>query len=79
MHPNDVLSWNRAVPFAPYRIRLNSGRTFEIRHPEMVHVGRTAMTIFSFAGDITDPYERIEMVSLVMIERLEPSNAPAVA
>ena len=56
MRAEDLLTWNRATPFVPYRIRLNSGRTFDIRHPEMVKVGRTTMHIFSFIGDPVDPY-----------------------
>jgi hypothetical protein len=72
MRAEDLLSWNRAVPFAPYRIRLNSGRTFDIRHPEMVRVGRTSANIYTFLGDPADPYERMEMISLVLIESVEP-------
>ena len=77
MRPDDLLTWNRATPFVPYRIRLNSGRTFEIRHPEMIRVGRSAVNIYTFAGDPTDPYERMEMVSLVLIESVEPSTSPS--
>ncbi|MBI1832189.1 MAG: hypothetical protein HYR84_12160 [Planctomycetes bacterium] len=72
MRPDDLLAWVRATPFAPFRIRLNSGRTFEIRHPEMVRVGRSSANIFTFAGEALDPYERMEMVSLLLIESVEP-------
>jgi hypothetical protein len=66
------LSWVRATPFVPFRIRLNSGRTFDIRHPEMLRVGRTSVNVFTFAGEPSDPYERMEMLSLVLIESIEP-------
>ncbi len=79
MRPEDILFWLRAVPFRPFRICLNSGRTYEIRHPEMLRVGRTSMNIYSFVGEPTDPYERVEMVSLVLVERIEPADAQAVA
>jgi hypothetical protein len=76
MRANDLLTWVRAVPFVPFRIRLNSGRVYDIRHPEMVRVGLSAVNIFTFAGAPADPYERMEMVSLVQIESIEPLEAP---
>jgi hypothetical protein len=72
MRYDDLLVWLRAAPFQPFRIHLNSGRTYEIRHPEMLRVGRSSVNIYSFAGDPSDPYERMEMVSLLLIERIEP-------
>ena len=76
MRPDDLLTWLRATPFVPFRIRLNSGRSFEIRHPEMLRVGRSSVNVYSFAGEPADPYERMEMVSLVLIEAVEPLEAP---
>ena len=75
MRPDDLLDWTRATPFAPFRIRLNSGRTFDIRHPEMLRVGRSAVNVYTFTGEPADPYERMEMISLVLIESVEPSEA----
>ena len=72
MRPDDLLVWLRAAPFQPFRIHLNSGRTYEIRHPEMLRVGRSSVNVYSFEGDPVDPYERMEMVSLVLIGRIEP-------
>jgi hypothetical protein len=71
MRPDDLLSWGRAKPFVPFRIRLNSGHTFDIRHPEMLRVGRSTVYVFTFAGEPADPFERMEMVSLVLIESIE--------
>jgi hypothetical protein len=75
MRAEDLLTWIRATPFVPFRIRLNSGRTFEIRHPEMLRVGRTAANVYSFAGEPADPYEQMEMISLVLIESVAPVEA----
>ena len=33
--------------------------------------------IFSFAGEPEDPFEKMEMVGLVLVERIEPLEAPA--
>jgi hypothetical protein len=75
MRPNDLLTWSRATPFAPFRIRLNSGRTIDIRRPEMIRVGRSSVNVYTFAGEPADPYERMEMLSLVLIESIEPPEA----
>jgi len=69
-------SYVTAEPFRPFRIQMTGGRTFEIRHPEMVQVGRTTMTIFSFMSD--DPEQAKERqieVSLLLIESVEPLDA----
>ncbi len=76
MRPDDLLTWVRTTPFLPFRIRLNSGRTFDIRHPEMLRVGRSAANVYTFAGEPTDPFERMEMISLVLIEGVKPIEAP---
>jgi hypothetical protein len=76
MRPDDLLTWTRAIPFIPFRIRLNSGRTFDIRHPEMLRVGRSAVNVYTFAGEPIDPFERMEMASLVLMESIEPIGAP---
>jgi hypothetical protein len=72
MRPDDLLSWVKAVPFVPFRIRLNSGRTFDIPHPEMLKVGRTTFYVFSYVGDGTDVVEKMEMVSPLLVESVEP-------
>jgi hypothetical protein len=72
MRPDDLLTWTRATPFVPFRLRLNSGRTYDIRHPEMLRVGKSAVNVYTFSGEPSDPYERMEMVSLVLIEAVEP-------
>jgi hypothetical protein len=72
MSSQEVLNCLQAQPCRPFRIRMNSGRTFEIRHPEMVRVGRRDLLIFTFVSDAADVYDRWENVSLVLIESLSP-------
>jgi len=79
MRADDLLTWNRATPFVPYRIRLNSGRTFDIRHPEMAVIGRTTINIFTFSNGPAEPFDRMEMVSLVLIESIEAINSSTAA
>ena len=75
MTPQEVLSPVRAQPFRPFRIRMNSGRTFDIHHPEMVRVGRRDLFIFTFVSDSPDVYDRWENISLLLIESISPLEA----
>jgi hypothetical protein len=75
MTSQEVLNYVQAQPFRPFRIRMNSGRTFDIHHPEMVRVGRRDLLIFTFVSDSPDVYDRWENISLLLIESLAPLDA----
>lgn len=74
-----VFSYVDAEPFRPFRIKMTSGETFEIRHPEMIQVGRTTATVFTWmtAGE-EEPKEREREISIILIESIEPLR-PVVA
>ena len=68
-----LASYVGAEPFRPFRITTASGRVFEIRHPEMVQLGRSTMTIFTFlSNEPEDAKERQVEVSLLLTETVEP-------
>lgn len=70
-----IASYVTAEPFHPFRIQMTGGRSFEIRHPEMVQVGRTTMTIFTYMSENPDQArERQIEISLLLIESVEPLN-----
>jgi len=75
MTAQEILNYLQVRPFRPFRIRMNSGRIFDIAHPEMVRVGRRGLLIFTFVSDSPDVYDRWENVSLVLIESLAPLEA----
>ena len=69
-----------AEPFRPFRISMASGKVFEIRHPEMVQVGRTIMTIFTYLSDDAEASkEREHEVSMLLIESIEPLDVKSAA
>jgi hypothetical protein len=73
-----IASYVGAEPFRPFRITTTSGRTFEIRHPEMVQVGRSTMTIFMFpSSESEESKEREVEVSLLLTESVEPLDVSA--
>jgi hypothetical protein len=64
-----------AEPFRPFRIRMASGQTFDIRHPEMVLIGKVSTKIYDVVGD--DKSERWRDVSMMLMESVEPMEALA--
>lgn len=70
MSSQDVLGYVKARPFRQFRIHMTSGRDFEVRHPEMVRVGRTSLMVFSFLSDDPDVYDNWETASLVLVESI---------
>ncbi len=74
--PHDILNYLRAVPFRPIRIHMASGKSLDIRHPEMVRVGRNVLIIFTSVRDDPDIFDRWETVSLMLIENISFTETP---
>lgn len=66
--PPQILNYVKAEPFRPFRLRMASGKSFDIRHPEMVKVGKTFVMVFSFEPGESEVVEKWETVSLMLIE-----------
>jgi hypothetical protein len=66
----DLQNYLRAQPFEPFTIRLTSGRTYDIRHPEMVKVGKNTLIVFTYVNDHPEVFDRWETVSLLLIENV---------
>jgi hypothetical protein len=74
--PQELMSYLKARPFRPFRVHMASGETFEVRHPEMVRVGRSSIILFTFVSDDPDLYDRWETISLMLMERVTQLDAP---
>jgi hypothetical protein len=55
---------------------MNSGRAYEIVHPEFIRVGRDSW-LFYHQNQPDGPYERFDILSLLLIERVEFIDATA--
>lgn len=65
-----------AEPFRPFRITTTSGRRFDIRHPAIIPLGRSTVTIVTFLSDQPEEAkERQVEVSLRSTESVEPLEA----
>lgn len=78
MTTQEVMHYVRAQPFRPFRIRMESGRTFDIRHPKMIRVGKLDLHIFTYTGDSLDIHDSWDTVGLSLIESILPLE-PSVA
>jgi hypothetical protein len=57
-----------------------SGRSFEIRHPEMIQLGKSNATIFTYlSDDEEEAKQRQHDVSMLLIESLEPMDTKTAA
>jgi hypothetical protein len=70
-----MLSHVTAEPFEPFRIHTASGRTFDVRHPEFVKVGRSNITIYTPPDSDPDSTQQWEKLSLMLIESISPIGA----
>ena len=72
MTAKEILGHVTAEPFRPFRIRMASRQTYEVRHPEVVQVGKTNLTIFVPLSDEFSGNELWHKLSLVLLEAIEP-------
>jgi hypothetical protein len=72
MTSRKVHDYVSAEPFRPFRIKMASGQSFDIRHPEMILVGRTSVRIYTADGDDNEKWHD---VSLLLMETIEPMDA----
>jgi hypothetical protein len=80
MPPDDLAAFLDKRPFEPFRIYLSDGTTYEVRHREMVLLGRRSAVIG--LTDMTNGrpmYDRQATVALLHIVRLERLATTATA
>lgn len=73
--PQELLSYLKAKPFRPFRVHMASGETFDIRHPEMIRIGRNSLILFTFVSENPDFYDQWETISLMLMERISQLDA----
>ena len=73
MRPNEILTHQRMQPFAPIRIHVSEGASYEVMHPEMMAV--TTHTVFIAQPPETDGVPgRSVYCDPIHITRIEPIN-----
>ena len=69
MRPAELIEFLAERPFVPLRMHMSTGRTHDVRHPELAIVGQDVLAL----GVETDESEfpRIRMVSISHINEVE--------
>ena len=75
MTSSSVLNYVKSEPFRPFRIHMASGKTFDVRHPEMVKVGRTNLLVFSYVSEQPEVFDESQTVSLMLTETISYLDA----
>lgn len=71
MSPGDLEKKLRQRPFAPFRMYLIDGATYDVRHPELVILGRRSLVLGLNRDPEATRYERTVDVDLLHIVRVE--------
>jgi hypothetical protein len=77
MSSDEILPYTKAAPFRPFRIQMVSGRTFDIRHPEMVRLGKRDMIIFQPRKNQPEIYDDWVTIGLLLVECISHIETPA--
>ena len=77
MTPQAVLGYIKAEPFRPFRIHMASGRTFDVRHPEVIKILKSYALVFRSDADNPDLPDEHESVSLMLAESVSHLEAMA--
>jgi hypothetical protein len=77
MTPQTVLTYVKAEPFRPFRLHTASGRTFDIRHPEMIKVLKSSVLVFKSSRQNSELPDEFESVSLMLTESVSHLETPA--
>jgi hypothetical protein len=77
MRPDDLLEVLLQRPFRPFRLYLVDGTVYEIRHPDLVWVGRSVAQVGQTAVGEPASMDRADRVALLHICRPEPLASPS--
>jgi hypothetical protein len=70
LSPQTVLEYVKAEPFRPFRLHMASGRTFEVRHPELIKVLKSHVLLFQVSGESLEIPDECQRVSLMLMETI---------
>lgn len=74
-----IAEYLRAEPFRPFRIRMASGQTYDIRHPEMILAGKTIVRVYLNLDADPNRIPQWHELSMILIEALELNESRTAA
>ena len=74
----DIKAELEARPFQPFRIHMDNGKAFDVRHPELVKNTLTAVYIYRGSSeDQTVPESALAVCGMAIISTIEPLTESA--
>ena len=74
MAPADIRNLTQRKPFIPFRVVTSDGTHYEVRHPDLVMIGLSSVAIGYPSERDPHSYEKMDIISLRHIVRLEPEE-----
>lgn len=77
MRQDELRAAARMQPFEPFRLLLTTGATYDIRHPDLIMVGRRSIIVGIPSPEAPTVYDRtikIDLLHVVGIEDLANST-----
>ena len=71
MRNHSILSHVQAVPFRPFRIVMNSGKSYDVCHRETIAIGRDVCIYYHRQQPDQPFFDRWESVSLLLVQDVE--------
>ncbi len=72
MRPADILKQVKGKSFVPFRMHLSDGSHYDVRHPEMIIVSHTVVSVGIYGSSDPTMPEFVVMCDPIHITRLEP-------
>ncbi|MBL8799568.1 MAG: hypothetical protein JNM56_37140 [Planctomycetia bacterium] len=79
MNAEEIRKELRRQPFVPLRFYLSDGKTYEVKHPEMVFLTRSWMYVGVESKLGSGVAEDHDLVSLMHVVRVELAGKPSAA
>jgi hypothetical protein len=68
MNADTIREWLSRRPFEPFEVRLSNGEAYQVRHPEVVAIGKNRIAI---VDPETDRFVHVALIYVNSIEALQ--------
>lgn len=66
----------RQQPFQPFKILTSDGQQYEVRHPDLILVGRREITVGATSNADATTYEHLNRIALMHITAINDLSVP---
>jgi hypothetical protein len=75
--PEEIQARIRQQPFVPVRIVTSAGQTFDVRHPDLIMIGRRSLMIGTASPQNPSVYDQVTRVAILHVTTLEDLPTPS--